>query len=518
MGWAIRISGALQMDLQTRAESNQSIARHKTAIRRKGLSLPVRQALNDGVIDSLASVFDFGCGHGEDIELLGCQGIKCCGWDPAFRPDGPHVSADVVNLGYVVNVIEDVAERQSTLRQAWGLCRRALIVSAQILVPGRGNQQVEFGDGVLTRRGTFQKFFTQGELREYIETALDTEAIPAALGIFYAFRDETLRQQFLANRYRHRSTAPRQRLSEIQFEEHKGILEPLMRVIEVLGRLPEADEFDFTHEVLQTFGSLKRAFSLIRRVTGEETWKTIGTERRDDLLVYLALSRFRRRPRFTDLPICLQRDIRAFFGAFTKACEEADGILFQAGNAEAIDLACQESKIGKLLPNALYVHRSALESLAPLLRVYEGCGRAYLGELPETNVIKIHRFSGKISYLAYPAFETDPHPALTRSYKLAMRTQYLDFYDYASAGNPPVLHRKETFLEPTHPLYSRFARLTRQEEKHGLLDDSRLIGTKDGWEARLRETGFAVRGHRIMRADRGTGKRTENEASTDLHG
>jgi len=35
------------------------------------------------------------------------------------------------------------------------------------------------------------------------------------------------------------------------------------------------------------------------------------------------------------------------------------------------------STIGKLLPNALYVHRDALDSLEPLLRVYEGCARAY---------------------------------------------------------------------------------------------------------------------------------------------
>ncbi len=38
---------------------------------------------------------------------------------------------------------------------------------------------------------------------------------------------------------------------------------------------------------------------------------------------------------------------------------------------------CRRSDVGKLLPNALYLHRSALESLDPLLRVYEGCARAF---------------------------------------------------------------------------------------------------------------------------------------------
>jgi DNA phosphorothioation-associated putative methyltransferase len=347
---------------------------------------------------------------------------------------------------------------------------------------------------------------------------LETEAVPAALGIFYVFREESLRQQFLANRYRHRSTAPRRRLTEIQFEEHRSILEPLMRVLGELGRLPEGDEFEFMQEVTRHFGSLKRAVALIRRVTGEEAWTASGMERRDDLLVYLALSRFRRRPRFSELPTALQRDIRAFFGTYNKACHEADGILFQAGNAGIIDRACQESKIGKLLPNALYVHKSALESLVPLLRVYEGCGRAYLGELPGTNVVKIHRFSGKLSYLEYPDFDSDPHPVLTRSYKLAMRTQHLDFYDYMLTPNPPLLHRKEAFLEPTYPLYSRFARLTQQEEKHRLLDDSRLIGTKDGWETRLRQAGFALRGHRLVRTTPTSDERIGNGVSAHIHG
>jgi hypothetical protein len=38
----------------------------------------------------------------------------------------------------------------------------------------------------------------------------------------------------------------------------------------------------------------------------------------------------------------------------------------------------------------------------------------------------------------------------------------------------------ETCLTPDHPLHDRFARLTAQEEKHGLLDDSATIGTGDG--------------------------------------
>ena len=58
--------------------------------------------------------------------------------------------------------------------------------------------RARFGDGVLTGRGTFQKYFAQGELKEYLQTALGAEAVPAAPGVLYLFKDETLREQFLA--------------------------------------------------------------------------------------------------------------------------------------------------------------------------------------------------------------------------------------------------------------------------------------------------------------------------------
>lgn len=177
---------------------------------------------------------------------------------------------------------------------------------------------------------------------------------------------------------------------------------------------------------------------------------------------------------------------------------------FQPPIADVIAEACRRSPVGKLLPNALYVHRSAVDSLEPLLRIYEGCGRAYLGEIDGVNVVKLHRFSGKISYLFYADFERDPHPALRRCIKLALRSRSIECYDYAKSDNPPILHRKETFLASDHPLRDKFARLTCQEEKHGLLDDTATIGTRAGWQARLDSAGFVLCEHPLVRATAAT--------------
>lgn len=99
------------------------IQRHKTAIRRGDFSRPVKCLLRDGLIGRETTFFDYGCGRGEDMELLTKEGIRCFGWDPAYRPDASQMEADVVNLGYVINVIENPEERAATLWRSWELCR-----------------------------------------------------------------------------------------------------------------------------------------------------------------------------------------------------------------------------------------------------------------------------------------------------------------------------------------------------------------------------------------------------------
>ena len=59
-----------------------------------------------------------------------------------------------MNLGYALNVIEDVDERAAALREAWNLYQKILVVAARIVVGGWGKAKVEYGDGILTQIGT----------------------------------------------------------------------------------------------------------------------------------------------------------------------------------------------------------------------------------------------------------------------------------------------------------------------------------------------------------------------------
>ena len=152
------------------------VDRHRAAMTRVELSRPARLAIEAGIITSETTIFDYGCGLGGDVKRLTEAGYQCAGWDPYYFPDVEWRSADVVNLSYIINVIEDPDERDRSLQQAWALTGQVLIVAAQILVNElRG--VFAYGDGILTKRNTFQKYYQQGELKEYIDRILAVEAI-----------------------------------------------------------------------------------------------------------------------------------------------------------------------------------------------------------------------------------------------------------------------------------------------------------------------------------------------------
>jgi hypothetical protein len=115
------------------------IDRHKTALTRYELSKPVKSLLEYGLLKPATTFFDYGCGQGSDVRGLQALGHAAEGWDPVHRPGAAKREADVVNLGYVVNVIEDPAERLETLVDAFRFSKRLLVVSALI------NETVEAG-------------------------------------------------------------------------------------------------------------------------------------------------------------------------------------------------------------------------------------------------------------------------------------------------------------------------------------------------------------------------------------
>lgn len=480
--------------------SGQAIARHKTAMVRGALSRPLSTAAADGLLEPSQTVFDYGCGRGDDVRHLRQLGYTADGWDPAHRPEAELGRADVVNLGYVVNVIENPTERAAALRSAWDLANKLLVVSARMTWDARDLAGRPLGDGLVTRTGTFQKFFTQSELSDWISDCLGARPLAAAPGIFYVFRDPMEEQSFLASRvYTYR---PRVAIDpQAQYEANQDILEPLLYFMRDHARPPRPTELpaDSVAAIRDALGGVGRAQRLIRQVTEDAYWEQVTHQRRSELLVYVALSRFGGRPRFSQLEESLAADIRAIFGTYGEVCEQADRLLAVCGDQTMIYVNSRASRVGKQTPTALYVHRSAMPRLAPVLQVYEGCARVLAGTVEHANLIKLSVAEPQVSYLAYLSFDTDAHPSLSSSLTVNLRRLSVDWRDYASSDNPPVLHRKEEFLAQDAPRRGLYERLTRAEVKAGLYAHPERIGTRRGWMSTLEAAGVAVKGHRLIR-------------------
>ena len=474
------------------------IERHKAAMVRNSISKPVRLVLESDLFVDGMTFFDYGCGHGGDVKCIAQEGYAAAGWDPYYQPDTPQIRADIVNIGYVINVIESLAERRESLLNAWELTNNLLVVAAQVLIDDSKRGRIAYGDGVITSRNTFQKYYEQEELKVYIDQVLNVDAIPVALGIYFVFRDAAEAEGFRASRFRSHLSTPRVRSQVKRFEDYEEMLAPLMTFVSDRGRLPVKGELAEESPIKKEFHSFNRAWRVILQATDADDWEKIADKRRQDLLVYLALNGLEDdRPSMRRLPVQIRNDIKGLFDNYQKACTLADLMLYSLGKADIVADCCEDSAIGYKLPGSLSVHVSALEELDPLLRLYEGCANRTIGRLDGATIIKFYAHKPQISYLFYPDFDTDPHPALHTSMHINLRGLSVSYQDYSHLPNPPILVRKEAFVAVSYPHYQKFAKLSRQEEKLGIFDKSGGFKERELLNC-LDENCVRIKGHRLF--------------------
>ena len=174
---------------------------------------------------------------------------------------------------------------------------------------------------------------------------------------------------------------------------------------------------------------------------------------------------------------------------------EGEQFLFSIGKPDIVANVCDSCSIGKQLPTHLYVHRSAEDELPPLLRVLLFAAKEIVGELTY-DLVKFSKDGRAISFLHYQNFDEDPHPALLRSVKVYLPKTTYGIREYVSSPNPPILHRKETFVLPSYPHFEKFRKLTQQEESLELLS-SPDIGYRGPWEELLLSRGVKIEYHQI---------------------
>lgn len=471
---------------------NWASARRLTAISRRTLSVPARRAVVDGQILPDSGVLDYGCGRGEDVRALQEMGCDAVGWDPFYRPDARLNPSSVVLLTYVLNVVEDPAERRRTLARAWDLTNTVLVVSARLTWERSKVNGEEFGDGLLTSRKTFQHLYGASELRNYVEEVTGVRAVSASPGIIYSFKDDAARLKYLA----HRIIADEEWLAS---DDTTSAIAALVDHVERRGRPPRLEEMPVL--TAQRLGHLSPG--TVRRLIQDsaDPAKVAEGAKRSTLnaLLFLAVELFNGRGPFSSLPRTVQIDIRSFFSSYKEACRRADRLLLKLRDDSYIRGAMTASAVGKLTPTALYVHQRAVERMPTVLRLYEHCASLAAGRPPSWTVAKLCHRGRAISWLDYPDFDRDPHPRLLTSYQVDLETFEISHHSYGSRDNRPLLHRKHEFLHPDDPDAAKYRRLTEAEVRAGLYAHPHLIGTENGWASELARCRRDLRGHRLIR-------------------
>ena len=394
------------------------VVRHRTAISRRDLSQPVQMLVSHRIVTETTTVLDYGCGQGDDVAALAAGGFPAFGWDPHYAPDGPRLPADVVNLGFVLNVIEDRHERAETLVAAYSFARRALSIAVMPIGKYTFDGLKPYGDGYVTARGTFQKYFAQQELRNFIAQSLGEAPVAFAPGIFVIFRDKELEQEVLLKRQsraivrtvglrppeRERRAVPARR--ELA-ERIRPELDTLWAALVERGRVLDVEEFpDGLHVRLRAAKvAPARAVEIcLSDPISREQLATAAATRREDLLIHLALTLFPGAPRYTTLARSIQRDLRAFFGSHGAAVQEANAMLFSVGKAETVRdglSAAVTANLGAMRDgNTFRMHAPVLNRLPAVLRVLVGCAGVLRGGTEGADFVDIKTDGRRVAFIA----------------------------------------------------------------------------------------------------------------------
>lgn len=506
----VKLDGS-EIALPQPQKQTSQVERHRTALTRYALSKPMQILSKYDFLEGKHTIFDYGCGKGSDVNILNQNDIIAHGWDPYFCPENDKHEADIVNLGFVINVIEDKDERAEAVLGAYRLCKQFLCAAVMLgeSSPDRGRL---YSDGVLTKRNTFQKYFSQEEFRGYLQYVLDEEPVAVGSGIFFIFKDKDAEQAFLERRYCNRGNAnrliqaiPRPTRAEKEqefYRQHAEKLDALwLRWIE-LGRPPQKDECQNTSDIIELLGTWKRALNFLKRFHGDEILQQAFDSRRDDLTIYFAMRRFEAKRVYRNLPESLKRDVKAFFNNYQNAQQAGENLLFSAGNSEVIKQLCKEAAeqgYGYLdEKGSLTFHTSQAELLPPLLRVYIGCATQVFGDITNVDLLKIHSESGKLSLMKYDDFEGSALPRMLERIKINLVNQRFDYYKYGEEYASPYLYLKSRFISSDYPNHEEQTTFDKQLQALETIDLSGYGMEPGAFDNALRQLRLEVKGLELV--------------------
>ena len=467
------------------------IDRHKTALHRDSISLPLRLAIAKGLLKKNFTVFDYGCGHGDDVEFLRKNGFRSIGWDPFYFPKAlPSKKFDFVNLGYVLNVIDDPFERDLTLVNADAYSERVTLISCMLV--GDMNQKISMphADGFISSNNTFQKYFTQTELRTYIEEQLDTTTYALKPGVFAVIKDPTLLEDFEYLNIARKDESYADELHKLKdlnfgiydknkkhFSQRNERSSLIVDFFKRHARMPTYKEFCEKGCKTQSRQEFNYSVSKLTSKLEEQLIRNVTEKVKAELLQKFCLRRFIRLSTKFPITKSLQKDIRNLFRTQKALIAEAEKLLFELGDVELIYtdiMQAVEKKLGIFLSEKFIFHHSKLKKLPLRLQTLVSLATYLSGYENDAKIFQIHVTSKKVSMLEFYDFEHSAVPKLKSRSKVNLQSCEVDIVKYQADKDIRLFVIKSPFMKESDPNYSAQVKFEQEiESKTALYQDWR---------------------------------------------
>ena len=458
----VRVENHEVVDLECLNSGDTSkpvILRFRTAISRNALSVPAKLLYQSGLANEDSSYLDYGCGRGDDVVFFNELNIPAVGWDPHFNDQEKNLKvSDIVNLGFVLNVIEDSSERLQVLKTAFSLTKKCLSVAVMLHSQNDSSVSMPFKDGQLSSIKTFQKYYDQKNIEALLKNELKTNPIAAAPGVFFIFKDEALEQDFLLKRQLGiiRDYEPRDLVSKTN--ERKEKTEAALRVANnlarhtlIFARKPELEELPkYFHEQLEKSGvSFRRAFDAASQLISEDQLKNAVVAKREQLILFFAMYFFSGRAKYKSLSKSLQKDVRLHFGSMSSAESAAKALLYSLGDEELLYEECYKSVAKELgwVNDCKFTFQSKnLNKLPIRLRGVISIAERLVGSIEGANIIRIHIETKKVTYLSVKEFDTSPLPRVMSRSIVDFRSHNVKNISHTEDGRVKILYQKSAMM------------------------------------------------------------------------
>lgn len=184
--------------------------------------------------------------------------------------------------------------------------------------------------------------------------------------------------------------------------------------------------------------------------------KSSTGETRNDILVYLALARVKNENILSSMPETLKEKVKKHLGHNIRAIAESRKLLAVMGEPGMVRSLCEKTEQGMQDEDALWIHRSLIKALDPVLRVYIGCSSFFYGDPNSADIIKIHKKSTKVTYYLYDDFDNKFLPEMHDRIKVDLSRQKVDHFDHRNPVKPEVIYFKERFISPESNRYNEW--------------------------------------------------------------